>query len=246
MWNAAGASLAVAMYLSCIGDHKEYSHEGCSVVVHKYGLQFGIAPGIYWNDVKELDLNKCVMPLLHCGVCEIILIPELLRDMAEWSIMQSVTYIRHECNTRILEVIEGGRNHCVIAYPCDNPVLIVTDTALSRMITKLRGAWFVREKIGFDSTGRAMKVGFNEPGTYVVYKDSISPARVIDFINDGKPEDTSEIIGEKMYDGIKNIIQSNTNWLERYKKLIWALKQLGSDLPDTLDVVLQADKETKD
>ena len=69
MWNAAGASLAIAMYLNCRGDYKEYSYEGCSVGVYEYGLQFDYKPGVFWCDLKEEDLNKCVLPMLHCGEC---------------------------------------------------------------------------------------------------------------------------------------------------------------------------------
>ena len=246
MWNAAGASLAIAMYLNCRGDHKEYSYGGCSVGVYKYGLQFGSEPGVNWDDLKEEDLNKCVMPMLHCGACEIIFVPELLRDMLEWQEVQSVTYIQREGNTRILEVIAGGANHCVVAYPYDNPVLLVTDASLSRMITNLKGSWFVRERFGMDDAGRAMKVGFNSAGTCIVFKDSISVHKVIDYLNDGIPDDTSGIIGENIYNEIKNIIQSSTDWLERYKILVSTLRGLDEDLPDMLDVALRAGRENKE
>lgn len=246
MWNAAGASLAIAMYLNCSGDHKEYSYEGCSVGVYEYGLQFGNKPILYWNDLKEEDLNKCVTPMLHCGSCEIILVHELLRDMGEWPEVKSVTHIRDEGNVSVLGFFVGNVVHYVIAYPCDSPVLFVTDAVISKLITHRTGSWFVRDRIGIDSAGRAMRVASNDPGTYVVFRDNISIGRVIDFINDGKPDDESGIIGDIMYDGIKSIIQSNTNWIERYNTLVSILRSFDSDLPDMLNVALCANEQNKE
>lgn len=249
MWNAAGATLAKMVWLSQEYPYHTFGTGTRRVIVHPDGIQIGDSDIVNWDDLNEPLLHQCVQSILPDTQAIVVVLPDLLMRMRTWSDVSSISNVGELCNTKILRVVVRKKVHTLVAYPCNAPILFITDDDFVRFIINTSCDWYHRATLTADSLGvisTTSKLGWGYTGSVVLSTDQWSDSDVIDFFNEGKPESMSDIIGEKMYKGIWDIIHQDGDSVEKYRVLVGALRCLDEDLPDTLDVILQADKETKD